>query len=160
MLLNYVFFKKKSVLKWVGLLFIFAVLTLVLGCSGPYGSLKSSDEVTRFFTQNNYDPGYTYYYSGRENLPTAIIGIKPDYELVPDFWTRISPNTEMFKKIVRRIYPHSRYFPYGYDMLGPAGQKVGILFSKHRRVAIRLEADHKVQVLIHESTSSFQYGMW
>ena len=143
-------------LKCFRLLLAFAVLTVVWGCSGQYGTLKSSPEVTNFFVQNDYKPDYAYYYSGRENVPTAIIDIKPNYQLVPDFWTKIPPNPEALKKLMQRIYQYNHHIPYGYDMLEPSGQKVGILFSKHRRVAIRLEAHNKVQVLIHEPPSGWK----
>lgn len=141
-------------LKSFKLVLVFALVPILFGCGGLWGTLQPSAEVTNDFNQNIYKPDYKYYYSGRENVPTAIVGISSPYALEDDFWTRIPPNSEALEKMVMRLYPTDFYTPYGYHMLGPDGQKIGILFSERRRVAIKLLPGNKVQILLYDPTGS------
>ena len=67
------------------------VLAFLAGCSANYGRLEINSAVEQSF--RNYDmlDQYQYYYSGRENKPSAIIGIDPTFQFSSEFWKAIEP---------------------------------------------------------------------
>ncbi|MGA8282275.1 MAG: hypothetical protein WB853_15375 [Desulfobacterales bacterium] len=103
--------------------FVFAVFT---GCSANYGRLEISNAVGQAFRNYEMLDHYQYYYSGRENKPSAIIGIDPAFQFSSKFWTAIEPS--QFKTMVGRMFPDYGFL-YGAYMMAPDGRKAGVWYS-------------------------------
>lgn len=128
------------------------LLVLIGGCAsaGSSGRLTFDDEVTRMFTGNAVPPEYRYYTVGRSDMPYAIVGIAPEYQLVTRWWDPVTPNTAVFKSKVDFIWePHVWYQvtpAQGAWILNPAGEKIGIWYSMYASTAIGVNAQRKVQI--------------
>ena len=112
------------------------VLALVAGCSANYGRLEFDGAVEQAFRNYEMLDDYRYYYSGRENKPSAIIGIDPAFQFSSKFWTAIEPS--QFRTMVGRMFPDYGFL-YGANMTGPRRQKSGgvVLMGEHLYRQIR-----------------------
>ena len=132
--------------KWlVGCFFVLAV-TLVAGCAGQYGQLRHDPNVTGKFVQKQMHAGYNYYYTGREVLPYAIVGIKSDYTLDTKFWKPIERGTGAFERMVDRLYGSQHYPPRGAEIVDPRGAHVGLWYSVYAMTRIRFDPGNQVNV--------------
>jgi hypothetical protein len=104
-----------------------AIIILLAGCAANYARFQIDDQVEQAFKQYKPIDGFHYYYSGRENKPSAIIGIDPAYKFSSKFWTAIEPT--QFKKMVDRMFPPSYSMLYGADILTPDGKRAGVWYS-------------------------------
>ncbi|MGB7919697.1 MAG: hypothetical protein WCF40_06530 [Desulfobacterales bacterium] len=103
--------------------FGFAVLT---GCLANYGRLEINSAVEQAFRNHEMLDHYQYYYSGRENKPSAIIGIDPAFQFSSKYWTAIEPS--QFETMVGRMFPEYGFL-YGAYILAPDGRKAGVWYS-------------------------------
>jgi hypothetical protein len=133
-------------LKIFGWLLAFTPLIMVLGCGDPTGTLEESAELTQNFSQNGYRNNYTYYYIGRENTPTAIIGIDNKFVFEPDFWQEFPSDSAALNRLIGRLSNYTRE-PRGYYLLGPEGQEIGVLLSVRGLYAVKIKKNGKVQIL-------------
>ena len=126
------------------------ILIVICGCAERYGSLQRSDEVNRMFKTYRILDGYIYYYSGPEGRPDAIMGIQDDYTLQTTQWTPLNTGREALKKGVNSInFYHSnrsQNYPYGFHILGPEGQQLGIWYSIWDWTTIILEEDNRLRI--------------
>ena len=115
------------------------VLAFLAGCSANYGRLEINSAVEQSF--RNYDmlDQYQYYYSGRENKPSAIIGIDPTFQFSSEFWTAIE--RPQFKTMVGRMKPADYGFLYGAYMMAPDGRKAGVWYSWVNNYTAKFEGD-------------------
>ncbi|MFZ0240986.1 MAG: hypothetical protein WAL90_05005 [Desulfobacterales bacterium] len=124
----------------IGPLLLAAVaLALLGGCLANYGRLNTSSDVTQAFKNRQMIAGYRYYYSGRENKPSAIIGIDPAFEFSSRFWTALEPS--QFDAIVGRVSIPEYGFVYGAYILAPDGRRAGVWFSWVRNFTAKFEDD-------------------
>jgi hypothetical protein len=107
-------------------------------------------EVTRMFKTNTVPGNYRYYQTGRTDLPYAIIGIAPHYQLVSDGWDSVEPNTKEFSRKVDFVW-----LPETWGRLEPAqgawivdaqGTRVGIWFSAYPHTTVQVKQDRRVVV--------------
>jgi hypothetical protein len=103
-----------------------AVCVFFAGCAG-YGRLQWSDTASQAFQNYEMTEGYRYYYSGRGNKPSSIIGIDPAYEFSPDVhWNEIAPSD--FRRMVDRMFAEYNYLAAAY-ILDPNGKRAGVWYS-------------------------------
>jgi hypothetical protein len=127
------------------------VLVLFSGCAaGGYGRLLTDPQVTQMFETNTVPEDYRYYQTGRTDLPYAIIGIAPHYQLDSAIWESVKPNTNEFSRKVNFVW-----IPETWDRLEPAqgawivdaqGTRVGIWFSAYPRTTVQVKQDRRVVV--------------
>ena len=87
-----------------------AVLVLMLaGCTNNYGYFTKSAEVDLAFRQGDRQPGYMYFYAGRDTMPYAIIGIDPTYTVPSRYWIPFEPEPDTLKKMTGNMYWKNRY---------------------------------------------------
>ncbi len=135
----------------------FWILIVFSGCFANYGRLKLSTDVQHAFENFQAFKDHRYYYSGRENKPSAIIGVHRDYRFESKYWTEVDLQKTSLKELVNRLYPLD-YFPlYGYHILDPNGKKAGIWFSQFGHTTIRLENDNRLVVVTPEPTDTRRY---
>jgi hypothetical protein len=117
-------FKQRStILALLGL----SIMFLLAGCAANYASFRLDDQIAQAFKNYQMIDGYRYYYSGRENKPSAIVGINPEFQFSSKFWTSIEPSK--FKEMVDRMFPTANALLYGAAMLAPDGRKAGVYYS-------------------------------
>ena len=115
-----------------------AILAVFIGCSANYGRLEISNAVEQAFRNNEMLDHYQYYYSGRENKPSAIIGIDPAFQFSSKFWTAIEPS--QFTTMVGRMFPEYGFL-YGAYMMNPEGKKAGVWYSWVNTYTIKFDGD-------------------
>ena len=120
---------------------------VISGCFANYGRLKLSKSVTDAFESYQPSENHRYYYSGRENKPSAIIGVHRDYAFESEYWTEVDLTKTAFKGLVGRLYPYEYNSPDGYDILDPKGRKAGVWFSEFRGTTIRLANNNRLIVV-------------
>ena len=114
------------------------VLALVAGCSANYGRLEIDSAVEQAFRNYEMLDDYRYYYSGRENKPSAIIGIDPAFQFSSKLWTAIEPL--QFRSMVGRMFPDYGFL-YGAYILAPDGRKAGVWYSWVNIFTAKFEED-------------------
>jgi hypothetical protein len=117
---------------------VFLTAAGLTGCLQNYGRLKTNPAVTEAFKNSRMLDEYRYYYSGRENVPTAIIGVDPKYGFESELWRPIASTPEALKKMVERI-PEFDNPARGADILTPQGDVAGVWYSRTPRTVVRLE---------------------
>ena len=114
-------------------------MVAIAACSGAYGHIRYNREVDLRFQQFEMVDTYTYYFSGRRNLPSAIVGIDPSFEIQSRFWTVIEPHE--FKTMVRRLSPPTYGLLSGADLIAPDGRRAGVWYSWVNTVSIRFDGN-------------------
>ena len=122
----------------------------VFGCAENYGRLQRSQEVNELFKSYKALPDYQYYYSGPDGRPDAIMGIQKEYTLESTQWRQINTSEDTLKKGIDAInFHHStsvRNYPYGFYILGPEGNRVGIWYSIWDWTTVIVQEDKRIQV--------------
>lgn len=119
------------------------------GCTGTWGSLRSSPDLLSGIESRSLDPAFAYYYCGRDNLPYAVVGIDKAYTFGSKFWFRIETMEEVYKKIdhLADLEPH-QYRRYAKDILAPDGRKVGSYFSYYFATGVSVDESTRT-VIVH-----------
>lgn len=102
------------------------IIAFLAGCFANYGRLEINSAVEQAFRNYEILDHYQYYYSGRENKPSAIIGIDPAFQFSSKYWTAIEPL--QFRTMVGRMFPDYGFL-YGAYILAPDGRKAGVWYS-------------------------------
>jgi len=129
------------------------VLTAVVlsGCGiSSYGRLQSSPEADQIFKNNQLLPDYTYYYSGFQRVPYAIIGIDNHYTLRSSVWKPFELNPTVLKQLSYRMLNVYSLDPRGAWILDAEGNRVGIWYSSRNQTKIKIEKDRQVVVVAPE----------
>ena len=126
----------KKICGWMALAIMVAIIS---ACSGNYGRLRYSPEVGQAFQDFEMLNGYEYYFSGRSNKPSAIIGVDPAFDFESRFWTVINPDE--FQTMVGRLSPPEYGFLKGAVMLTPDGRKAGVWYSWVRIASVRFDGN-------------------
>jgi hypothetical protein len=78
--------------------FAIIIPVMLAGCTYNYGRLEKSPEIRQAFESYQILEDYRYYYSGRQNKPSAIIGVHRNYSFGSKYWTEIELTPSEFKK--------------------------------------------------------------
>jgi hypothetical protein len=131
-------------------LLLFMFIFALSACAGNYGRVQKSGKVDQIFKTYQVLDDYRYYFSGRENLPEAILGVHQDYTLETTQWTRVSLTEQQLKKWVDGLdfYFHDlpHHYPYGYAILDSSGKQVGIWYSIWDYTPVIFKGDNVVQI--------------
>jgi hypothetical protein len=132
----------------VALIVSVSILTFLAGCAKNYGRFVLDAEVSRDFRNGTIQTPYQYYYSGRDTMPYAIIGIDADYTVPSRYWIRFKPAPGQLKRMSENIYGKDQYNPYGAEILDHEGNVIGVWYSNVgiRSVSVD-QTHHTVQVL-------------
>ena len=119
---------------------------LTSACGGNYGYLQSSRDITGNFMQKQFNPEYTYYYTGRSAIPYAIVGIKKAYVLDSVFWTPIDNASGELSRLTERLYGSDFKKPYGAGIFDPTGKRAGIWYSVYASTRVQFGPDNRINV--------------
>lgn len=94
------------------------------------------------FVANSVPSDFKYYTNGRDQMPYAIIGIKPGVSHETQLWQSVEPNTEDFADKVKFIYNPNDWDKLdpaqGAWILDPSGTRVGIWYSRYPRTTVKV----------------------
>jgi hypothetical protein len=148
MKMNFLAHKYRNRWRFAGVLAMAALAAW--GCAGAYPALHADNEVTRMFAANSVPETFRYYIDGRSGMPYAIIGIDPNYHLVPGSWEPVQPNTRDFARKVLFMWQPSVWYrqdpAQGAYIVSPDGQRIGIWYSQYPYTTIRLHAGNRVEI--------------
>lgn len=116
-----------------------SIMAVIAACSGNYGRLQYGNEIGHAFQNFEMIAGNKYYFSGRRNLPSAIVGIDPAFEFSSKFWTAIEPDE--FQTMVRRLSPPVYGLLNGAYLITPDGRRAGVWYSWVNTAAVRFEGN-------------------
>ena len=123
-------------------------LVALSGCTmSNYGKLKSTPEVTQSFEAYQILPNHKYYYRGVKSRPTVIVGINENYELNLKLWVQIDPESEDFRTIIDRVSLQGMgraVEPWGFRILDPAGNDVGVWYSALSNAAVQINENRQI----------------
>ncbi len=132
-----------------------AVVAVVAGlltyaCAGTHnGAIRLSDRVNDLFESNRVLEDYTYYYSGRDARPDAILGVHEKYTLRSRLWKPVDLTPSQLAQWIDMMTDHRGYSirTYGAEIVGPGNEPVGIWYSPWNWTAVELQENN--QVVIH-----------
>ena len=120
-------------------------------CSTPnYGKIESRKSVANSFQSNEILPKHKYYFAGVRSQPTVIVGINQNYELIDRTWTQIDPESNDFSVIIDRVFIRQsdfRYRAWGFVILDPENNEVGVWYSTYRTAAVRINENGQITKL-------------
>lgn len=126
---------------------ILAGFFFLAGCMEKYGRIKANPDVKKIYANRMGLPDYHYYYTGRPNLPDAVIGIDKKYRLNARLWGKIETHQEVYHKIAHLDYTRSGDSDlYGSDILDNNGIKLGIWFSNYVQTIVTKNPDGTLDV--------------
>lgn len=133
---------------WLDTLIVLGLVGLLCSCATNrhYGQLQSSQDITQLFEKAQVLPDHSYYYSGLQGVPDAIIAIHPNYTLRAKLWQQVDFSHLSLKKWIFRMDYVQLVKPQGAWILGPAGNRLGIWFSAQRKTTIRLDRENRLLV--------------
>ena len=124
------------------------LMLMLFGCNTNYGRFARSAEVDLAFRQGDHQPGYQYYYAGRDTMPYAIIGIDRSYTVPSQYWLAFEPQAEQLVKMSGNMYGQGHDYPSGSHILDPDGTIIGVWFSSVRLPSVKVDQQRKtVEVL-------------
>ncbi|MBW2518083.1 MAG: hypothetical protein JRE88_14960 [Deltaproteobacteria bacterium] len=133
---------------WPYMMIVLGLAGLLCSCATTrhYGQLQSSQDVTQLFEKAQVLSDHTYYYSGLQGVPDAIIAIHPSYTLRARLWQQVDFSHLTLKKWIFRMYYVQLVRPEGAWILGPDGNRLGLWFSAQRKTTIRLDRENRLLV--------------
>ena len=134
------FYRLSSVIG-LGLLF------LLCSCiTSNYGKLQPSPEITKIFDEDRILSDHSYYYSGLQGVPDAIVGIQSNYSLKSKRWQQVDLTSLLLRKWVDRMtYVHT-VTPRGAWILDPDGNRIGVWYSARHQATVRVEQGNRVVI--------------
>lgn len=135
-----------------GLLALTLFSALSAGCAllaQPEVAFERDGNLTAMFEEARVPPGYTWYYFGPEAAPTAILGIKPQYEFNQGLWKKIDLTPEKLKQWTDYLDVEYRVGSYYYSaahLTDRQGNRFGIWYSYHLWTTVKVAPDGMVSV--------------
>ena len=133
--------QRRSTVIGLGLLFLLCSCT-----TSNYGKLQPSPEITKIFDDNRILSDHSYYYSGLQGVPDAIVGIHSGYSLKSKMWQQIDFSSFLLRKLVERMGYVHMITPRGAWILGPDGNRIGVWYSARHQTAVRVGQDNRVAI--------------
>lgn len=118
---------------------------LSAGCVGSYGRISRNPDVAQMFQTGESLPDYRYYYTGRSNLPDAVIGIRPEYTLKSRLWHPLE-SKEKVLQTASRIGLNESQRARGAVILDENNTEIGIWFSTYTSTTVKKLSDTEVIV--------------
>ena len=110
---------------------VFVSLILAQVSFAEVGRLKISNDVKTSFEAYKFNPNYNYYLVNQENNPCAVVGIGKDYAVHDPLWSKVSPGSDQFKKVIELVkrFPMASSPAFGARILDSNGNSIGEYYS-------------------------------
>jgi hypothetical protein len=127
-----------------------ALPALITGCAaGSSGRLDRSGQVWREFMSGQVLEGYTYYTTGMENMPDAILAIAPGYTLKTDRWLEREMTPPALRQLVgemNALYVATAPGLLGCYVLNDKGERIGVWYSALGYTTVKMTGATEVRV--------------
>jgi len=118
-----------------------------------YGRIEPNGVVTSAFEKYQVNPKYSYFISGSEVYPNAIIGLDKAYALEPDLWKPVEMTPKKLRELVQ--YMHDKVTAlgfgltlHGFVMLDDKGKQIGVWYSiLEAKTSLKMKDDHTVVII-------------
>ena len=146
--------EKKDTIRAIsaGWIFLFMTAAILAGCAaGPknFGKNKLSDEAAKAFESFQVLPDHTYYYSGSQVSPDAILAVHNSYVMTSDdLWSKTSPDGKQLKFWVESLQKSAANPAYGYFLLTPDGKQIGVIYTRWDPGPVEMGAGNRVSVYL------------
>jgi len=147
--------KKYSCLKqnenWISILFLIGLFTIPFfqvtfaGSPGEFAVIREDPAVKTIFKLNQMPAEYNYYYTGRSDLPYAVIGIDPKYTLKSKYWYKIEAKDQIVKKINHLMPIGAIDVTYG-RIVDQDGNQIGLWFSEYYHTVIIFGSNNRLLI--------------
>lgn len=124
-------------------------MPLTAGCLANYGTMEPSRDINKLFESYQVMPDYRYYYTGGQNNPKVIMGIRKDYTLKTSSWIPMDPLTsDILKKRIDAMtnLGTAGWAVDGWMIYSPAGEKVGLWYSRLGHTTVKFGENKEVLV--------------
>ena len=115
------------------------------GLFDAYAKFKKDPEIRDTFRETKALPNLNYFYTGRSNLPYAVIGIDPKYVLESRFWNKIETRDMVIDK-VDHLMPVPPFNMAASIILDANGNQIGIWFSYYTSTIVKFGKDHTLTI--------------
>jgi hypothetical protein len=117
------------------------------GFSSSYGTFKRDRDIAKLFEEGRVLPDFTYYTTGSDAEPMAILGIHNDYSLRSRLWKEVELNESALKSWVKAMSSDFEYAPMtsGFLILDDAERTVGIFYAM-KKTKVKIEKNNAVIV--------------
>ncbi|HKJ98493.1 MAG TPA: hypothetical protein VJ959_06200 [Desulfotignum sp.] len=121
---------------------LLAAFALTAGCAGSYGRFVSSPALQKQYNTSSLPDAYDYYYSGRSDLPYAVVGINNKYQFSSRLWFKIDTMDQVYKKIsdLSDLHVDATRMRTA-DILDHKGNKIGVWFSYYYYTPVRINPE-------------------
>lgn len=122
----------------------------VAGCAAGSGArLDRSGEVLRDFLSGRVLEGYTYYTTGMQNNPDAILAIAPGYSLKTGRWLKREMTPQLLRQMVGEMnatYNATISGLLGSSVLSEEGETIGVWYSALGQTTVEMISATEVRV--------------
>jgi len=115
------------------------------GNPGEFAVILEDPAVKNIFKLKQLPSEYNYYYTGRSNLPYAVIGIDPKYTLNSKHWNKIESADQIIKKIDHLMPIENLRVIYG-RILDRDNNQIGLWFSEYYHTIIIFGTNNRLTV--------------
>ena len=124
--------------------------TLITGCAaGSSARLDRSGQVLKGFLSGQVLEGYTYYTTGMENNPDAILAIAPGYTLKTNRWLEREMTPTALRQMVGEMNSMYNATPFGLlgsYVLNDQGEQIGVWYSPAGTTTVEMLGPTEVRV--------------
>lgn len=122
---------------WFSFFMMFMLLMFsCLGCAGwlagRYGTIVPDARAANAFESFQINPDLSYYISGSDEYPNALLGLNKKYTLDSTLWKRIDPTPQRFRELVLQMQVRARQIgqsQYGFAIFDDKSHQIGIWYS-------------------------------
>ncbi|MBU1405954.1 MAG: hypothetical protein KKE83_02395 [Proteobacteria bacterium] len=128
---------------------LLTLLLLIAACGHPAYVFHEDLRINEALESYRPLPGYTYYYSGPEDFPLAILGIRPEYRLKKEFWIPVKLTEKKLQdwmEIIDNPHRNLRTRYRGKVIRTPEGEEIGIWYSPQEWSTVKMGEDREVTV--------------
>ncbi len=115
-----------------------------------YGSFIPDEAVTSSFETFQFDPDVSYYFSGSDVCPNAIMGLKKSFALDNSLWKPLTTNSEKARDQIQMMQlkaGETGSSLQGFIMMAANGLPIGLWYSlPFVRMVVRMGHDNQVVV--------------
>ena len=143
-------FKRYAYLIGLGL-----VLFSLTACLGSYGRLQRSNDVSKTFERHEVRADHSYYTTGPEARPMAILAVNRAYTLKSSLWRSVDMTPDLLGRLVVAMTDQLGYAPVilGGLISDPDGNQAGLWYSPHSSISIRFEPENTMVVSLPSTES-------
>lgn len=136
----------KSPLGIICALAMFAAAGCAASHLARYGSIIPDTEVTKAFETYHPDPDLTYYISGSEVYPNAIMGLRKGYTLDSTLWKKREMTPQMLREFAMNMQRKALVI-HGFALVDDKGKRIGVWYSiLSATTSLRMKNDHTVVI--------------